>query len=189
MKYYTALAVACFALLSSACTTYHINDGPQLQDLSNIPAPRTGGLSVYFAGARDLDSKRIKSTMMNSGYFSKIDFSGKYPDKKQAYISVRHYLSGKYTPSWAWSKLASLFTIGIIPTFYGASESWSVKLMAADGSEVDSLYYRYEGRVTTSIWPYVLLLGATKGRSEGERYARFTSNLIYDLNKNGFLNK
>lgn len=187
-KYFVCII---FVLQLTACSSYSLKSGPALKNLNSIPAPRLGGPIVNFKTRYNRgDFEIMKSTLLNSGYFTDVTYSKKSTSSDNLFVDVEHYFYKKPTGYMtAATTFLATFSLGVFPAIDNWDETWSVKVKSSKGKIIKKYKYQYKGSVKTTIWPWAFLFGAAEDRSERQRYARFASNLIYDLNKDGYLSE
>ena len=166
------------ALLMSGCSVFNYKDGPELIDLSGIPAPRTGGpdLAVSFSDAG------LSTFLNNSGYFSSV---------KQGVAASDVYVEVKYGSVLygTWGCLPSLWTLGLIPCKQPKEEIYTVLIKDKNKQMLWRGQYVFEGSNVSSLWPHVYFFGKSEKKVHGVHYARITSNVINNLNKIGLLSE
>ena len=186
MKKITSLLLL---ILLTACTSYDIRQSMPLKNLSEIPAPRTGGPVIY---PEYSISENEQNTLINSGYFSKVELFRPDNPKGTAHIEIysKNYDAGWKTVSGALSNVfLSILTLGIFPVITDFEESWDVRIKTVDNKAITGYLYKIKGKKYKSYLPIPMLFGAHESRMQKHKAAIFTNNLIYDLNQKGLLNQ
>lgn len=183
MKKHILLTILMMAGLVSGCASVNMKSGLELQDLSKIPVPRSGGPQLGL-DYRDEDFRKI---LQNSGYFSSVDMG--IGIKRELVVDARWGERKRVTGLTSLNAVLGLFTVGIIPVAIPYDKSFTIEIKDRSGKVLSDKRYRFKHSNYVSIWPHVYLLGATGDRVRRTQYAQMTSHIIKDMNELGLISK
>lgn len=169
-----------------ACTTINMS-GPALQDLNNVPRARVDADRPNLGLDFKWDSDNFVHALENSSFFSSVR-SGE-GIKEELVLKVKYRKKNKKMLGFLHA-MAGFLTATIIPHSQPFEETWAVDVLNIKREKLASYTYKFDGATYLSLFPFANLLGTSDFEKVYQyRYARLTSNIIKDMQKDSVFSR
>jgi hypothetical protein len=181
------LTATLFLVTLIGCTSQTMSTQVRFQDVGSIPPPRNGPVYVELTG----EAKDLEETINSSAHLTTLPPS---PESKPVFsIYAERSIYRRNQDDFIW--IPALVAM-IIPAQGTTTLEWEIKLKSSSERYYPSTYeYAFKRKWYLSFFPHVYLFGKYSDFGETPEVivqsekAHVVSNIIFEANKKGFLNK